>query len=167
MLYLLDTDIQSLLEFDSPDARLLKDRLAHVPDEDIAGTIISCEERLRGWLAFLARNPSLEQQIETYTYLQRLITSFQALRILPFDASAATELRRLQAMKLRLSTMDLKIAAIYTHARSCMRCPSGHTAHPHAGTRHPDRQFIAGFSAPRHPAHPVNRQNFFSQRNVG
>ena len=112
MLYILDTDIQSLLEFDSPDARLLKDRLAHVPDGDIAGTIISCEERLRGWLAFLAQNRSLEQQIETYVYLQRLITSFQALRILPFDTSAATELRRLQAMKPRLSTMDLKIAAI-------------------------------------------------------
>jgi tRNA(fMet)-specific endonuclease VapC len=63
-MYILDTDVLSLLEEPKGDAaRRLQYRLASLPDDDVATTIISYEEQTRGWFALLARAKSVTAQV--------------------------------------------------------------------------------------------------------
>jgi len=65
-----------------------------------------------GWLAFIAGARSSNQQINAYARLHALIEDFTTRPILDFDQSSALELEKLKASKVRVGTMDLKIAAI-------------------------------------------------------
>jgi tRNA(fMet)-specific endonuclease VapC len=67
---------------------------------------------MRGWLASIARARSAAQELRAYDQLLGLIEYFRDRPILPFNDSASREPLRLKAMKLRLGTMDLKIAAV-------------------------------------------------------
>ncbi len=110
---ILDTDCISLLERDNTDAARLRQRLAEeVSPLDAATTIITFEEQMRGWLAYIAKARTLENQITAYAKLSRFLDNYRAIPVLPFDEVAAAEFRRLQALKIRVGAMDLKIAAI-------------------------------------------------------
>ena len=67
---------------------------------------------MRGWLAYIAQAQSDERQLEGYARLQALLGDFQARPILDYDAASIAKFRRLRKAKVRLGTMDLKIAAI-------------------------------------------------------
>jgi len=67
---------------------------------------------MRGWLSWIAQAKSLIQQIERYAMLKRMVTSYAKISLLDFDRPAADEFSRLQQLRLRVGTMDLKIAAI-------------------------------------------------------
>lgn len=60
----------------------------------------------------VARSRSSEAQIRAYGELRSLLDDFLVRPILDFDAAAATEYQRLSKARLRIGTMDLKIAAI-------------------------------------------------------
>ena len=47
-----------------------------------------------------------------YTLLLEILHGFAAAPVLPFDAAAATLLDELQAQRVRVAAMDLRIAAI-------------------------------------------------------
>jgi tRNA(fMet)-specific endonuclease VapC len=81
-------------------------------DNDVAVTFISFEEQTRGWLAFLARARSLTQQVEAYSRLRRMVDNYRTIPLIDFDRAAATEFQRLRSSRLRIGTMDLRIAAI-------------------------------------------------------
>lgn len=110
---ILDTDVITILqrgrgvEYD----RIIARRDAAGEDADSV-TIISYEEQTRGWLAVLARARSIERQIEAYARLQRHLEEYCNRPILDFDAAAAAEYQRLVSKRIRIGTMDLKIAAI-------------------------------------------------------
>lgn len=109
----LDTDHLSILEWPaSGDAQRLRERLRTASWEQAAATIISFEEQMRGWLAYLARAGTLAKQVEAYGRLLRHLENFREIDVLPFDERAAAELQRLTKLRLRLGTMDLKIAAV-------------------------------------------------------
>lgn len=109
----LDTDHVSLLEWaNSAAAQRLRARLEPIPAEERVSTIISFEEQTRGWLTFLARARTLDQQIEAYRRLKRHLDDYRSIEVLEFDARAAAEYQRLWQSRLRVGTMDLKIAAI-------------------------------------------------------
>lgn len=75
-------------------------------------TIITYEEQMRGWLAWIAQAKSLIAQIERYSMLKRMVSSYAKISLLDFDRSAADEFERLKNQRIRIGTMDLKIAAI-------------------------------------------------------
>lgn len=109
-MYILDTDHVSLLQREiGADAERLRLRLSGV--ERIT-TIITYEEQMRGWLTWIAQAKSLIQQIERYAMLKRMIISYSKLSLLDFDRPEADEFSRLQKERVRIGTMDLKIAAI-------------------------------------------------------
>jgi len=109
----LDTDLLSLLERStSVETTRLRERLAALAQEDIATTIISFEEQMRGWLSYLARAKALPQQVEAYKRLKKHLVNYRRRLVLGFDERAAEEFERLQHLRLRIGTMDLKIAAI-------------------------------------------------------
>ncbi len=112
-MFLLDTDHMSALEWGSGAAgqRLLA-RLNPLPANAAATTIITFEEQTRGWLALLAQARSLTDQVDAYRRLKRLLDNYLKIEVLEFDAVAAAEFERLQRLRIRIGTMDLKIAAI-------------------------------------------------------
>ena len=107
---ILDTDCMSLLERDNAASSVLRRRLATATD--VATTIVNFEEQMRGWLAYVAKSREMEQQIAAYAQLYRFLENYRTITVLPFEDVAAAELRNLQARKIRIGTMDLKIAAI-------------------------------------------------------
>ncbi len=108
----LDTDHMSMLEWGGEGSAGLRERLADVAPDQVATTIISYEEQMRGWMAYIARAKSMAQQLEAYQRLRRHLENYRQVPVLDFDEVAAQEFQRLQHAKIRVGTMDLKIAAI-------------------------------------------------------
>lgn len=75
-------------------------------------TIVSLEEELRGWLAYVSRQRKNDGLIKAYERLQRSWSFFRTWTILPFDHGAATALVHLRSQKIRIGTQDFKIASI-------------------------------------------------------
>ena len=68
----LDTDHMSLLErADVRDLTPLRTRLVALPPAEVATTVISYEEQIRGWMAYIARTRSMGHQVEAYRRLRR------------------------------------------------------------------------------------------------
>ena len=109
---LLDTDHMTLLEREGPEAERLKARLATVPLDDVGTTIISYEEQTRGWLAFVAQARTETVRIEAYRRLKRHIEIYCKIPAADYDEKAAAVFERLRQARIRIGTMDLKIAAI-------------------------------------------------------
>ena len=97
---------------DARDSTPLRTRLAALPPAEVATTIISYEEQMRGWMAYLARTRSMTHQVEAYRRLRRQLENYCRTPVLAFDEQAAVTLQRLRRARIRIGTMDLKIAAI-------------------------------------------------------
>jgi tRNA(fMet)-specific endonuclease VapC len=111
--YVLDTDHVTLLERgQGAECDRVRSHLASLKDRDVAVSIVTFEEQTRGWLAYLARARSLAQQVEAYRRLRRMVDNYRSVPLIDFDPAAATEFQRLRSLRLRIGTMDLKIAAI-------------------------------------------------------
>jgi tRNA(fMet)-specific endonuclease VapC len=109
---ILDTDVLSIVQrAEGPEYEKLVRRLDSADDE-VAVSIITFEEQMRGWLAFIARAKSSKHQIRGYARLHALLEDFNTRPVLDFDPSCAAEFERLVRLKVRIGTMDLKIAAI-------------------------------------------------------
>jgi tRNA(fMet)-specific endonuclease VapC len=109
----LDTDHLSVLErSDQPGSVALRARLAQVPPAEVVTTIISYEEQMRGWMAYLARTRAMAQQVEAYRRLLQHLDNYRRIPVLPFDEAAAIAFQQLRRARLRIGIMDLKIAAI-------------------------------------------------------
>jgi len=73
---------------------------------------LTFEEQMRGWMSHLAQARSLAQQVEAYDRLKEFLDRYLKITVLKFDSAAAAEFQRLKQSRLRIGTMDLKIAAI-------------------------------------------------------
>jgi tRNA(fMet)-specific endonuclease VapC len=67
---------------------------------------------LRGWPSYIARAKSSKQNVNGYAKLHALLEDFATRPVLDFDPQAAAEFERLIGSRLRIGTMDLRIAAI-------------------------------------------------------
>jgi tRNA(fMet)-specific endonuclease VapC len=109
----LDTDVFSIIQRAEGDEY---DRLiARLPENDpqsVRVTILSFEEQTRGWLTYIARARSLERQIEAYVRLRVLLREFANRQVLDFDDRAAQLYQQLVKARIRIGTMDLKIASV-------------------------------------------------------
>jgi tRNA(fMet)-specific endonuclease VapC len=111
-MYLLDTDHLSVLERGGAESERLRRRLQVVPPDQVTATVVSYEEQTRGWLSVMAKARSLEDQVTAYGYFQRYLQVFCAVPLIAFDTAAAAIVQQLQRQRLRIGTMDLKIASI-------------------------------------------------------
>ena len=108
-----DTDCLSLLDRENTlESSVLRNNLEKFAPEEIFTTIITFEENMRGWLAFLARSKTADQQIYAYAKLHRFLESYRNTQVLDYDEKAAEVFQDFKAQKIRVGTMDLKIAAI-------------------------------------------------------
>ena len=109
---ILDTD--HLVEYQkgtSAESQRLKERLAQ-QSQPFGTTIISVEEIMRGWMAAIRRVREPRDQVNAYVKLRRLFQFFAVWHVLDFDQAAAQEFERLRTAKIRVGTMDMKIASI-------------------------------------------------------
>ncbi len=109
---LLDTDHLSVFT-DERDARhgLLNTRM-EAATEQVACTIVSVEEVLRGWLAIIHRLRDVHRQLPAYVRLGQLFNVLSDWEIVSFDERAADQFSSLRRQRIRIGTMDLKIASI-------------------------------------------------------
>jgi tRNA(fMet)-specific endonuclease VapC len=110
---LIDTDHVTFLKYpESERGRRFIERLESIPKTEVVGVaIITVEERMRGWLAVIAKEKSALRQVAGYRELMQLFEFYQEFEIVPFDEAAAQQFDQLHAQRLRLGAMDLKIAA--------------------------------------------------------
>ncbi len=110
----LDTDHVSVLKYsEHPRAKHLADKLDARPvGEMTCLTIVTGEEQMRGSLAAVAKERRSHRQVLAYRELQRLFEYFQLFKIIAFDERCADQFDKLRAAKIRIGTMDLKIAAM-------------------------------------------------------
>lgn len=117
----LDTDHLSLLDrAPNAAANQLLARLAMLAPDELATSVVTYEEQTRGWLALMNRAKSVAQQVDAYARLLRHLENYKRIPVIPFDAAAATEFQRLQHSRIRIGTMDLKIAAIAVRNRATL-----------------------------------------------
>jgi tRNA(fMet)-specific endonuclease VapC len=111
----LDTDSLSILQLDELDESELKAKLQSRLDEadptEIATTIVTYEEQTRGWMAYKTRAKNESQEIKAYAKLRNHVENYRTINVLDFDQRASAEFQRLRHLKIRIGTMDLKIAA--------------------------------------------------------
>jgi tRNA(fMet)-specific endonuclease VapC len=108
----LDTDIISLLDRHSGQPfEILARRLRDSSDDRVCVTIISFEEQMRGWLSYIAASRTAVRQMEGYARLQRMLDWYQQQDVLPFDQRASDQFAILRRSRLKVGTMDLKIAS--------------------------------------------------------
>lgn len=108
-LYLLDTDTLSLFWRNHP---LVVARLATVPPEEIAITVVSVEEMIAGWQDQVRRARNDSEKARAYQRLTDTIPFLAAFRIVSSDEHALTRYASLRAARLNMGAMDLRIAAI-------------------------------------------------------
>jgi tRNA(fMet)-specific endonuclease VapC len=111
-MYLLDTDHMSLLERGGPEGSRIRNRIRAVAPDEIATAIVTYEEQIRGWMARLARDTHPERQIEDYGELKRQLNNYCKIAVIEYDAKAVAIYEHLRQARIRIGTMDLKIAAI-------------------------------------------------------
>ena len=110
---ILDTDHLTVVQRQSqPNFLILSAGLGRVPSADVCTTIVNFEEQMRGWLAAVRRAKTLQQEIAGYRQLQALFSFFAEVPVLDFDTAPAEKLAALRCSRVRLGSMDLKIAAI-------------------------------------------------------
>ena len=110
---ILDTDHLTIIQRQNqPIYSILSARFRHIPASDLCTTIISVEEQMRGWLAVIGRSRGLGQEIAAYRHLHALLSFFSAIPILEFDEPAGERYLQFRRSRIRLGSMDLKIAAI-------------------------------------------------------
>ena len=110
---ILDTDCFSLLTRERIlESSKLRQKLEQMPPDKIFTTIITFEEQMRGWLSFLAKAKTLDQQIFSYQRLHQFLENYRKATVLDFDENAAKVFQNLKSQKIRIGTMDLKIASI-------------------------------------------------------
>jgi tRNA(fMet)-specific endonuclease VapC len=111
--WILDTDLLTLLERKSqPAFDRLQRRLEQQPPEEIRVTVVSLQEGVQGWLAFLNKARTEGDILRAYQELQATVNTFCRSRVLPFDQAAQDRFADLQAQRLRIGTLDLRIASI-------------------------------------------------------
>jgi tRNA(fMet)-specific endonuclease VapC len=108
-LYVLDTDILSLYEQGQVAVCM---RVDAQPDDHLATTVMTAEERLSGWYRRLRTAKNQKDLASAYDSLAGTIEFLGGWRILSFTEPAITRFKQLKALKLNVGSSDLSIAAI-------------------------------------------------------
>jgi tRNA(fMet)-specific endonuclease VapC len=108
-LFVLDTDHLSLYQRGAEP--LVTSLLRHPPGE-LAITVVTVEEQLRGRLAQIKKATTAARLTRAYHWLHETFDQLSLLPVLDFDGAAATVYDSLLARKLRVGTQDLRIAAV-------------------------------------------------------
>jgi tRNA(fMet)-specific endonuclease VapC len=113
MVVILDTDHLTVIQRRTePAYSRLRARLSRVSPNTIQTTIISFEEQMRGWLSVIATVRNQTREVGAYQRLRTLLRFFIEIPVLDYTDPVAAQFEALRRAKLRVGSMDMKIAAI-------------------------------------------------------
>jgi tRNA(fMet)-specific endonuclease VapC len=110
-MYLLDTDHITLLARSGEEGERIRQRVLLAPEGEVSASIVSYEEQMRGWLAQLNRISAVNQQAIYYTRLEENLRFYNQIPLISFDTAVVEQFQALWVQRIRIGTMDLKIAA--------------------------------------------------------
>ncbi len=67
---------------------------------------------MRGWMAYQRKLRNIDEEVFGYETLRNYFDYFKTIIIINFDDKAANIFKELKSSKIRIGTMDLKIASI-------------------------------------------------------
>lgn len=109
---ILDTDhVVEYQKGTSISAHRLHQRLHNSP-EQFGTTIITVEEIMRGWIAFVHRVSDPHLQVAGYAKLRQLFRFFATWNVVDWTDASASEFKALRTARAKTGSMDLKIACI-------------------------------------------------------
>jgi tRNA(fMet)-specific endonuclease VapC len=108
-LYIFDTDHVSLFQRGQP---AIASRVIEVSGHDLAVTIITYQEQLRGRLTIIHRLSDPSDLSTAYLRMHEMQKFYCALHILDFNPVAAVIFEKLRPTTRRIGTLDLRIASI-------------------------------------------------------
>ena len=108
-MFILDTDHLSLFQRRDPHVTA---RVLATSALELATTVITVEEQVRGRLDRVRRARSDTEVVRAYRRLLATFLYFRTITIMDFDEQAQTIFQHLRAERIRIGTLDLRIAAI-------------------------------------------------------
>lgn len=112
-MFLLDTDHLAILQRRSePDCGRLRQRMSRHDRIDFCLSIVSFHEQVLGANAYIAQAKNRQAILRGYELLDQSLLDFDRFRVLPFDDRSAVMFDDLRRQRVRIGTMDLRIAAI-------------------------------------------------------
>jgi tRNA(fMet)-specific endonuclease VapC len=113
MRYLLDTDHLSILQKSKgQDYENLSNRMERLPISEFAISIVTVHEQFLGSNVYISRSQTSTDLVRGYEFMNKLVRSFKVIPVIEFDNLAATTFQDFKSRKIKLATMDLRIAAI-------------------------------------------------------
>ena len=112
-MFLLDTDPIGIIQMRTqPAYGRLTARMALHPPAAFFLPIISLHEQVMGANQYVNQARNIQGVVQGYHYFEQIRTTFATGQVLPFDVAAATRFELLRQQRVRIGTMDLRIAAI-------------------------------------------------------
>jgi tRNA(fMet)-specific endonuclease VapC len=112
-MYLFDTDHLAIMQRQSaPAYARLVARMRPYPSWAFYLCIVSFHEQALGANTYVNRARTAVQTIDGYRLFERILMDFSISQVLPFDQPAAATFDSLRSQRVRIGTMDLRIAAI-------------------------------------------------------
>lgn len=116
-LYILDTDHVSLAQ--RGHSRITA-RIAATLPEHLAVSIVTVQEQLQGRLAQVQHAGDVAAAVWAYRKLHETLTFYLTISVIDFDERAAALWDTLRQRKIRIGTLDLRIAAIALSANATL-----------------------------------------------
>ena len=112
-LYLFHTDLLTLY---SKGHQNVRDRAAgHEPDE-LVTSVLTVEELLTGWYTVLRQAKNDQQLVAAYDGMTFTTEFLSGMRIVSFSQDAAIRFAAFRKARLKIKTMDLRIACVAIEA---------------------------------------------------
>jgi tRNA(fMet)-specific endonuclease VapC len=110
--YILDTDHLTIVQMQSqPEYHRFQEHVRAHPDVKLQATIVSFQEHVQGWLAYINKARS-ERILLGYARLLSVLRDYCQATVLPLDQAAQDRFLELQALRLHIGTLDQRIASI-------------------------------------------------------
>lgn len=112
-MYIFDTDHIGILQRRrGPDYDRLVTKIARVRETDIYVTIVSFHEQVSGWTKYVKSAQDPSRIVVGYLRLETILRNFAEAQVLPYSTSASEIFEDIRSQKIRVATMDLRIASI-------------------------------------------------------
>ena len=112
-MYIFDTDHLGVLQRQrGASFENLITRLADSDQSLFYTTIVSFHEQINGWTKYIKNSVQTDKTVMGYWRLENILNDFSRAQVLPFSADAAEIYSELRSQKVRVATMDLRIASI-------------------------------------------------------
>lgn len=111
-MFLLDTDHLVIIQQGTlPEFSRIAETMADYEQADFFVSIVTFHEQVLGWSTYLSRAKTKQSVVRAYDKLRKILVDFAALQVLPFDEAAADVFEAMREQRVRVGTMDLRIAA--------------------------------------------------------